>query len=408
MKIAIIGCYYNIESYKCMMDALSTGGNTVDFFPMLYYYHNDRNNLEKDFVSFLDGKSSNDKIIVNKESSKNPVQVIIWRCYLAPPKIFQIARERQIINVLYNCTDPFETMEHNLRSSNLAEILPYFDAVFTTSKKSIEVYGRYGIKHVHHTTMAIDPLIHKPFDTKIYDADVSFVLNSLYLDNPHGLDRKKIIDRVARIPNVRLKIYGPALLREFYPNNYVEEISYDQSARVFSSSKINLNTHHVNPKDNGDSLNERTYQILASGGLMLADIDDDSFLCSDCFIKLDEVNLETQIKDILDRYDTCSAIRGIKKRAESSSKKFSFKTVMTSILSQIKKDFFKNNYSPTLSAVLPSSSIDKKRLLDRYAYQSEIITLIQAIMLIGPSKELFDQMKLLSDIEGIDINKFVR
>lgn len=405
MKIAIVGCYYNMESYKCMMDALISIGNTVDFFPMLYYHHNDKNNVEKDFQAFLDGKSSNDKVIVNRQSNKDPLQIIIWRCYLAPKKIFQMTRDQGIINVLYNCTDPFETMEHNIDSSNLSEILPYFDTVFTTSKKSIDIYHQHGVKNVYHTTMAIDPMIHKPINAKSYDCDVSFVINSLYIDNPYGIDRKKLLDRILQISNIKVDVYGPSYLKEFYPNNYVAEVPYDQSSKIFATSKINLNTHHINPDNNGDSLNERTFQIIASGGLMLTDIPHTSILCADCFIKIDETNIESQITDILQRYDNCSIIRDIKKTAISSSKKFTFKIVMTNILNQIKKDFFKNE-RPAFQSQSVNTNI--KQLIDTYKYQDEIKHLVQIIKLTGPSDELFDQLKILSNTKGININNLIK
>lgn len=409
MKFALIGCYYNMESYKGMTDGLISSGHTVDFFPMLYYFHSNKSNLEKHFELFLDNKSSDDKMIV----SPGKIDVIIWRCYLSTAGTFEMTKSRGIINILYNCTDPYETFNNNLQTNGLDRILKYFDMVFTTSKISIPLYQKYGVKYVYHTTMGIDSNIHKPQSNNKniqYVCDVSFVINTLYINNAHGLDRKKLLERITKIPNIRVHIYGPRFISEHFPSNYIEEIPYDQTHKIFSSSRININTHHV--IDNGDSINERTYQIIGSGGLMLSDIESDldgNLVNGQSFIKLDEANLEEQIMKILKTYEQDPSIDQIKTSAIKTSKKFTFKRITDDIVSKIQKDILKIEPNTTVSRCFAydiSTDINNVRKIeDVYSYIEELHTLLKLIKLTGPIPELIEQLEIFSQIPELDINK---
>jgi len=399
MKIGIIGYYYNIEFFKSISDAFIELGYMVDFFPLLYYHHSGHKNLESHFALFLDNVSSDEKIVV----SPGKINVLLWMCYNAPVEIFKMAHTKEIHNVLFNHGDPYESFECNAFCNKLQEKCKYLDMVFTVSKLSIPFYEKYGVKYVYHTSLGYDPKYHFLSDSTVnYTTDVSFIISNLYMDNGFGIDRKKLLDKITNIPDITVRIYGPSTIKNYFPNHHVEQISWEHTRDIYMSSKININTHKV--INNGSALNKRTYQIMASGGLMLMDVPSNDFFTANMeYICLDYDNIETQIRTILADYNQTN-ISDIKKNACYKISDYTYKLMVTNFIQKINSKLnFKLQY-----AIRPGPIMDNIReIIDKYEKSEEIQLLLQLLYLSKSNGDILHQIQLFANEPDIKINSEV-
>jgi len=400
MKVGLIGYYYNIEFFKSITESFNLLNIKVDFFPMLFYHHSNNNNLDHDFEQFLNNKSCDNKIIV----SPGKIDVLIWMCFTAPPHIYKLAQECGIYNILYNHADPFETYESALKCNKLDESCKYIDMVFTISESSIPFYKKYNIQHVFHTATGYNQKIHNYNEKITYMSDVTCIFGNLYIDNIYGFDRFKLLEKISKMEDITFKIYGPSSLKQFFPDNYVDDIQINDTAKIFASSRININTHKI--LDNGAALNKRTYQIMASGGLMLMDCKSNSILTENKeYIRIDYDNIESQIKTILENYEN-NKYAEIKKKSIIKSTEFTYEKIVTDFVRNINKYLIKcentdhNNIFDEAKTYIPM-------MYDSYNISAEIKLLLQLLKCYGPNINIFNQLNLLANIDGININEII-
>lgn len=389
MKIGLIGYYYNIGPFLSLTNGFVKNNVKVDFFPLMYYMDHDRTNLLTHLEAFINGKSLNDKII----SSDGKIDVLLWKYFNIPIDILsKIKENNNIINVMYNWHDPEITSDSAIEFNSLNKFVKYMDIVFTTSKISIPFYKKYGVKNIEFTSAAYDPSNHRINKNIKYKYDISFIINNLYEGNELGIDRKTLIDNIIKIPNIKFALFGIPQLKNHYPLHYIGELSNDKLSDVINESRININTHHT--QQNGGSLNERAYQILASGGLMLMDHCseyDEHIKCGEDYVRLDQVNIIDQITDILKNYDNYASY---KVSGNNKIKKYTWEFVTNNIIKTINKIY---NKKPNIDVEITNADIklngyNGREILDRYTIESELFILFRLIREFGPNSLVLNQL----------------
>lgn len=401
MKIGLIGFYYNIGSFESMTNGFTKNGAKVDFFPLMYYMDHDKKNLREHFESFLNGKSLNDKIIC----SEGKIDALVWKYYNIPTDVLRdMTAKYSIPNIMYNWNDPEITSDSAIEHNKIDLFVKYMDLVFTTSKLSIPFYKKHGVKNIEHITAAYDPNHHHAVRDPKYIYDVTFIINNLYEGNELGIDRKKLIDDIISIENIRFGLFGVPQLKNHYEKYYVSELSNDKISEIINKSKININTHHT--QSNGGSLNERAYQILASGGLMLMDHCsefDEHIKCGEDYIRLDILNVKKQIIDILNQY---TSFTSYKISGHNKIKGYTWQTVTNTIIKSFNKIFGKklNNTNEKVTAL--EVKYNGREILDRYTIENELFPLFRLINEFGPDELLLFQLKVCGD-NLTDINFYL-
>lgn len=311
IKILIIA-YYNLNNaLKHAADALIQNDIEVDSFP-LFKYH-------KDAISKVDNY---DELLINYINMHQPDYILWWYVNI-PTYMFKniISNIKKINHFLFNWDDPY-----NRYDCDLINKAKYFDIVYVTSEYNLDYYTNNGTHKAIYLLPGYNPLIHYPIDSNPIDfyslknsnpyiCDISFCCTNLYDDNTYDnqyINRKKLIDDLYEAQqkcNFKLNLYGTKVLN-IYPLSYKGYVPYDETNMVYNCSKINLCTHVQ--QNAYKYINERTIQILGSGGLLLIDKVDglEQILTpdEDCII-LDKNNYVEQIINILKNYDNYTYIK---------------------------------------------------------------------------------------------------
>jgi spore maturation protein CgeB len=279
MKVAIIGLYYLIECYESIATAFKSCGWSVSFFPYLRRLNHHKNTLENDIVAFIKGGaelleiSDSDGIVFAEDDG--PADVTLWIGSIPTPEIFSMVRKINCINVIALLTDP---LEYHFNAEVLGEILKDFHVVITNNHTSAANYRKLGCQAVYALPLGYDPIYHyPPKDAEMsqescneYKCDVSFTIRKTYLsEQPYKHTRR--IDLAKRLIDggILVKIFGPASLKEIFPDNYVRDVPLHQTRLVYANSSINISTHSSMEHDG--YLNTRCHEVLASGGLLMVD-----------------------------------------------------------------------------------------------------------------------------------------
>ena len=170
-----------------------------------------------------------------------------------------------------------------------------FDIVFTCSEKSVNNYLNNGTKEAYF----LPPPVVIKHQNNQFDRDISIIIGDLFWNqtiyNDQKYNRKNLIDRITKM-DYKIEIFGPELIKEIYPNHYQKYLNYNEMQQIYNTSKLNLSTHVS--KSTG-YISERDMLILANGGLLFTDnvhpLMIDNYDC----IKIDIVNLESQIEMII-------------------------------------------------------------------------------------------------------------
>ena len=229
-----------------------------------------------------------------------------------------ISNITNINHLLFNWDDPY-----NRSVCDLFNKAKYFYIVYVTSEENLGYYTNNSAHKAVYLLPGYNPLIHYPINSNFYPSnninpyicDVSFCCTNLYDDYTYSnqyINRKKLIDDLYEAQkkfNFKLNLYGTKVLN-IYPLSYKGYIPYDETNMVYNYSKINLCTHVQ--QNAYKYINERTIQILGSGGLLLIDKVDglEQILTpnEDCII-LDKNNYVEQIINILKNYDNFISIK---------------------------------------------------------------------------------------------------
>ncbi|PID28683.1 MAG: hypothetical protein CSB55_03905 [Candidatus Cloacimonadota bacterium] len=150
-----------------------------------------------------------------------------------------------------------------------------FDYFFGIQKGEFPVFlQRFGCENYSYLPMAADDSIHKKAvlpanEKKYFGSDVSFM----------GAPYPNRVRLFSELSEFDLKLWGTGWekfdsLKQFAQKNG-ETVSIEESVKIYSSSKININLHSSFGNDifekNGDFLNPRLFEIAACGGFQLTD-----------------------------------------------------------------------------------------------------------------------------------------
>ena len=280
-----------VEPITSIVEILNNQGQNIYTFPVLKH-RNDPKCLD----------------LLLESLEKNKIDKILWWCISVPcDYIKKIADLYPNIDQLYfNWDDP-----HNWPHEDIANKAKYFKTVFSCCEGSLQKYPCQAIFLLpgYHSKY------HSPCQLP-YKCDISFCCTNLYDDEnmyPNQyINRKLLVDQIYQNQerySYVFHIYGPTWLKTRYQKSYQGNARYEDTGKIFNSSKINLCTHVQ--KNSYKYVNERSILIIGSGGLLLVDkVDglDQLFNNNEC-VFLDFDNYIEQIVEILGNYDQYISIK---------------------------------------------------------------------------------------------------
>lgn len=310
MKISIIGAFNLADGYLGAAKALERLGHTICFVPAYKYKS--------------ENPEDHEQHIINDLNEKNADVCLWWRAEtLNSQEFMKIRKNVKGKFALYSWDDPYQWEKHK----EMPFKCKMLDVAFTCCESSIDEYKANGCD-AHYCPPGFDPEIHYPDFDPEYECDVSIVCTNFYDGNQitkyKHMSRKVLLETlISNIPDLDIRIYGVEGFKDIFPDHYKGWIGFDESRKVFSSSKINICTH-IRP-DGYKYINERVTQILGSGGLLYVDnvngIGKVLDIENECVImdNQDKYSYIDQIKNILSNYKDYEKIRenGNKKALES-------------------------------------------------------------------------------------------
>jgi len=311
----------------------------------------------KNYPLFQYAYDANDKIDNYKDhmdafiKTANP-DIILWWFLDVPISVFQFIKSNNpnIYYIMYNSDDP-----HNINIDTLEKV-KIFNLLVTPCKEYINKYKIYcGITNVLWIPPGYDPNYYYPIvnlnageyneNKKKYECDINIycyniLLNELENQNQYVCRYNLINDIIEYCKNngKTFKIYGPLAIKEYFKDNYCDDIDYFNFNKVFNYSKINICTHTYCNKSL--SLTEYEMKILGSGGLLFMDKikDIETFFEDDVhYVMIDKNNYITQIDKILNNYDNYTKI---KCNGHELSKQYTWDNFVLKIHIEITKYFF--------------------------------------------------------------------
>lgn len=305
MKLLITSYYDLKESLLCASNALTQLGFVVTNYPLFRYYMDNNDKLDNYVDHFID-----------YIKQVNPDIILWW--YIGIPSLDMdkiVNNSSMCKHIFFNWDEP-----QNWSLCDIKNKAKYFDSVFVCCEEKLNDYINLGTKHSYLLYPGFDKQIHHPLiedldDIDKYSCDISFICTNLYTNYDEFpnqfIPRKQLVDDIylnQKKYGYVFHLYGPQQFGELYPDSYKGFINYEDTNKVFNYSKINLCTH-VN-YNQYKYLNERTFMILGSGGLLYVDPVygiHDVVKQNECvIIDKDYIN---QIVNILDNYDDYYIIR---------------------------------------------------------------------------------------------------
>jgi len=379
MKKLLIISFYELKDYfLCIKEQFEESYYTVIEYPLFKYAYD-----------------SNDRISDYKEHLNQYIQdkspdIILWWFIDVPVDVFRFIKKNNpnSFYIMYNSDDPFNM------NKDLFEKAKIFDVVATPCKESMYMYKLYSnVKYVVFNPMGYDEKAFFPIGDntndinekymddkfKAYSCDISMMFYNLCLDPNSYPDqvvgRKELIEQIiilCKKKNYRFKIYGTHALREFFPEYYFGEVAYNERNLMYCFSKINLISSPF--KSKSLNIDEQTFSILGSGGLLMIDRTKDiDKLLTDCGNANNKINNGNCIiynsKNYLDRIehilDNYANYNNVKINGYILSKKYTWKSWTENIIRCIGTHFFDETVYANLYD-LHDLKLDKKELLDRW------------------------------------------
>jgi spore maturation protein CgeB len=257
MKISLVGSYNLADGYLGAANALRNRGAIVDFIPAHFY-----------FSEFGDKDVSK---IIEDLREQSPDVVLWWRSETLNYNDMQtICEKYKAKHVLFSWDDP-HSWEN--RHNYIADKCEFFDTVFSCCESSLKDYIRNGAKEAFYLPPGFDPEVHYPEFSEEHQCDISVVCTNYYDSSVSYFDhlnRREMLEYlIARFPQLKIDLYGSGHFQTDFPDNYRGWLPFTESRKVFHNSKINISTH-IRP-DGDRYINERSMQIIGSGGLLLVD-----------------------------------------------------------------------------------------------------------------------------------------
>lgn len=219
--------------------------------------------------------------------------------------------------------------------------IKYLDCVFITSYDIDNYYISNGAKKWFYLLPPYSQEIHHPLSEidKTYECDISFCFTNIYEDfDIQNINRKDFLIELMKAAdnyNWNLGLYTSERYKTFCGKYYRGYIDYDNTHKLFYSSKINISIHGANLDH---YINERCILVMASGGLLLVDSVEgirDSLKDGAVIMKNKISDIMYQIKDILENYDKYSIF---KERALDIVKEYNISNWWNKIYAEIDKN----------------------------------------------------------------------
>lgn len=271
MKIFIVGSFKNGDLGASYLAAFRSLGYEPSIFDIELEYKKSSfltinrytNRIIMPYAVFLINK----KLLKQADSEKPKFIFIIKEHFINSKTLSKMKSITGAKIFLFNPDNPF-IYNGRLSVKETEACIPLYDAYFTYSEKFIPELGKAGVKKVEFLPFAYDPDLHHPVlvsdeDRKFYGNDVAFVGNWNFY-------REKYL---SALRGYRLSIWGTNYWDTRCEDDFLRQcwrrriVVGDEMSRVLQSSKINLNI--LNPLNNKDSHNMRTFEIPACGGFML-------------------------------------------------------------------------------------------------------------------------------------------
>ena len=280
MNLLIIG-YCNLhDGFLYASNALKKLNYNIFFFPYHNYVIQQNNNRDNILIDFI---------------KNNNINVILWWYNnITFETINNIKNTFKIKNIFFNW-DPFLYNYNKYNSliwkEKIDERLKYYplmDSILSCFEK--EVTFCKTICNIFYTPPGFDKTISKYEYNSDYQCDVSIVCTNLYdytyefPDEATNITRYSIVHKLyEHRGKIKFHIYGLEKFRSLFPDCYKGFISYNDSNKVFSNSKINLSIHPILYELNSENssqeyFSERLPQILGSKGLLVTNSNLSSYL----------------------------------------------------------------------------------------------------------------------------------
>lgn len=274
LKEALLFAAQALESKKC----------SVKHFP-LFQYAMDENDRRSDYVDLL-------SLAIDHHNSDI---VLFWCLVLTKDDLKKLrVQHSQRTFICYNWDDPYCWL---VDDNDMPGKATCFDLAFTSCIASIEDYLSAGTKRAYWLPPGFNPDIHKPNIDPDYQCDVSICATQLY-QVKNGVSRYEIAKKLEADTSIDFHLYGPTYFEKEFPRSYRGFVSYENTAKVYSNSKINICTHAV--ADRYGYVSERDVLVCACGGLALVDpvAGFDQVLSNREYIEM-ESDVYSQIKGLL-------------------------------------------------------------------------------------------------------------
>lgn len=209
--------------------------------------------------------------LIKKATIDKPDVVIVLKGLLIDFNVILRIREMSAKVVLLNHDDFFSKFK-NSRSDLQFEALPYYNGIFATKHVNVEEL-RVVNNNIEFLQFAYSSEIHVPPTSDLqeeieFDSDVTFV-GSCYPS------RLKLLEFLAENlnPKYKISVYGRGWLNSVRSERLLECVqnrilNHQEMSKVIYYSKINIG---FLCKENRDDHTQRTFEIPAIGGLLLAE-----------------------------------------------------------------------------------------------------------------------------------------
>ena len=331
------------------------------------------------------------------ESLTSLLSDTLWQDILSfkPQIVFFLAQSPFTDKLLYNIKKAgiismYWFVEDFRRFSYWKNICNDFDYFFMIQKGQFETeLKKVCTKAWGWVPVAAEPSTHKPVnmtkeENSFFGADISF-MGAAY---PNRVSFFKHFNRN------NLKLWGTGWtdseLSKYNIPLKNQRISIEQSNMIYQSTKININLHSANPKeniksssfvspqkeimfdDNGDFVNPRTFEIAACGGFQLVD---DRAAVRELFEVDKEIVLFSTVEEAIDKANFYLLKEDIRKKIASAGREKTLK---------------KHTYQARLASVLKTALKQSKELSD---------------IIFDKAKNVDDFLRKVNDVE---LERFLR
>lgn len=281
MKKLLMISFYELKDYLQTI-ATSFSNNykwDVIYYP-LYMYCYDKNSKIDGYIEHFDNT-------IKKEKP----DIILWWFTDVPFNVFTIIKNHHpnIYYILYNADDPVNINKTFLDKCKI------FNLIITPCQQNIHMYTTYcNIKNVTFFPVGADPEIFRSYtekEIKLLSSDesnkdtdkdtykatniftISFICDTLYTNyDKQVVPRKTLIETITKLSRKNgwvFNLYGPAYLKQLYPEIYQSDPDYLIRPIIFNKSNVNILTNPI--KNIKILINQNTMQIMSCGGIILMD-----------------------------------------------------------------------------------------------------------------------------------------